>query len=212
MSYTILHLARRLARTLGLRVPDTIATTTDRTLAHLRQQIIEAGDTLALAYEWGDLVKSTTIAAVAATPSYNLPADFLRLSPGAAVTVNGEPLTGGLSDSEFEMMRSAPFEAWKHVSYRVLGNRIEFAPTPVQSATVRLSYVSEFWIKTTAGVGVAEPTSDNDEILIPYRPMLYQSMDYWRLSKGLSRERSQRMLAQAVPLDAVANRADANNG
>lgn len=210
--YTILSLAQSLQADIGLRVQDTIVGNRDVTARGLLKCIYDAGDDLALAFEWGRLIQSNVPLAV---PIGNglapLPPDFLRLIPGASVLgPSGEPIEGGISDSQFVTMLTAQWEGWEHAQYRVLQDVIQFAPAPIQSGSLKVSYVSKFWIESVSGTRLERAAADTDKVLIPYREMLSYAQNIFNAKKGLSTSYSQTRVAQSLPLGSTANRGSDN--
>lgn len=144
-------------------------------------------------------VSETDITVTSATNSYALPADFKRVI-GVYATYEG-----GIDDGE-RALRPATLNQLKELdevldqsvlAYRLEGGNIEFYPTPVEDATVRLRYIPDPATLSSDGDTLECWTSQGLEYVLAYacyRCMLKQRDP----DTAIFKEEAQEALERAV--------------
>jgi len=146
----------------ALKTFDALVSSTDPTARDIVTAATEAGKIIAGRAEWTKLSQSTTLAGGSST--YNLPADFHRLTEGGSVVLNGAthvPILPVTSAEKWQFLAKQPSS---QAYYRLnKGNgSIEFSPTLAASGAV-LNYVSKDWVNSNASVF----TNDTDNPVFP---------------------------------------------
>lgn len=173
---SLLTICQALAVNVGLRVPDVVATSAERTWAEAIRMASEAGQELARRVDWGALQSSTTLTGTGAQSAFAMPADFDRLRMGATVTVAGA-VVRPLSQQEFQTL---PASVGTPRYFNLDGATLNLWPTPSDTLAIVALYQSKNWIS-----GKAAFTDDADVSLIDEAILEKGLFVRWRRQKGM---------------------------
>jgi hypothetical protein len=121
------------------------------------------------------LRREVTFVTAGSQTSWALPADFVAVAPDTAWdTTGGSPMYGSVSAQQTATLKGSNSTGiTTNVPYRIQGNRLVFPVAPSDGLTIRLEYVSEYWVQTAAsgtGPDADHPTAWNDYVL--FDPLL----------------------------------------
>jgi hypothetical protein len=157
----ILEIIQAVCKNVGITVPDNAVANTDREYVELVQFAKETGDECARRVDWSALRSTATITGTGSNDNFPLPSGFARMSIGNAVSINGAPVRGGLSQDEwFSLVPTMGTPRY----FRINGaSSISFYPYPTNGATLSVSYQTKNWTSN----GTATWNSDSDTPLVP---------------------------------------------
>lgn len=172
---TLLTIAKGLAKTVGLPVPDSVIGSTDRTWAEVAEMANATGEELARRVDWGQLTATATLTGNGMDLAHTLPSGFSRITRGAAV---GGGSVRPLSQPEWAtltMVEGTP-------RYFILrDNVIRLWPYLANAATTTVAYQSKFWCDN----GTAAFATDDDSPLID-EALFQKALEVrWRRQKGM---------------------------
>lgn len=174
----LLEIIEAVAKNVGVDVPDTAASNTDKEYVNLVQFAAEAAEELARRADWAALRTSATITGTGSNDNFALPADFDRLTMGGAVTASGDFVRGGLTSDEWNALTGVQGTPRY---FRINGrDSINFYPYPAAAATVTISYQSKNWCDN----GTEAWTADTDEPLVPADLVVKGTIWRWKRKMG----------------------------
>ena len=177
---SLISIAQNVAVNVGLEKPTT-AEGSDATVQKLVRFINDAGDELARRVDWSNLTKTLAITGDGTNSAFDLASDHARLSPGLSVTVDGNPLRGGISADEWFSL--TPTEGTPRY-FRILGRTISFYPYPADGKTGSVSYQSDRWAQNSDGQAIGGMMSNDDVALIPEDLIAKGAIWRWRRHDG----------------------------
>ena len=185
-SNTLLQVATAVAKDVGLSVPTIVAAATDasdRAMVEMKQVLDFTGEEIARRVDWSFLRTTTVIAGTGVASAFALPAACQRLIAGAAVTVGGIPLRGGLSGEEFLSLAAVAGTTRFYLTGGTPGTMtIQFWPTLANATNATVYYQSANWNGTASA---ATYVADSDIALIPDQLMIKGGIARWRRQKGM---------------------------
>jgi len=142
---------------------------TDPIFVQLCRLLKVVGRRLALARDWTSMVKEHSFVTVAATNSYDLPADFAKMIDQTGWDRTGElPLGGPLDAAQWQYLAASDLGVTLQVHVRFWQDNIHLWPQPVAGGlTIAFEYLSRLWVMPS-GETVATndiPTAATDTIL-----------------------------------------------
>ena len=129
--------------------PDDLTNTQN---AQLLAALQSAGNELMLYYPWEQFHKELVIDLVADVGAYDLPGDWAYfIDQTQWDRTNHWPLLGPKSPAEWAWLKGGLLASFPRMRYRVMGNKIEFWPTPASNSEFHMAmeYVSGNWVQTT---------------------------------------------------------------
>lgn len=169
-------------KTMGLPVPASVVTSTDKTVVQMLALATEAGQKLCNidGYRWQFLSKEFTITTVPGTQTYALPEDFDGFIGNAQWNRTTRlPAIGSLEQEEWQMLEARMYAGTAFtVFFRVADNVVEFYDDPSTAQTIVMPYQSRGWVESSAGVAQDNIILNDDMIL--FDPQLFK--DALRLS------------------------------
>lgn len=111
-----------------------------------------AGNELMLYYPWEQFHKEVGYALIAGIGAYDLPSDWAYfIDQTQWDRTNHWPLLGPKSPAEWAWLKGGLLASFPRMRYRVMGNKIEFWPTPETNSQFNMSmeYVSGNWVQNT---------------------------------------------------------------
>jgi hypothetical protein len=174
---SILTIVQAVCKNVGLDVPDTAVSNTDREYVELLQFTREAADEIGRRADWGALRKTATITGTGSNDNFALPADFGRLTSGNAVKSSTGNVRGGISQDEWFSL--TPIQGVPRY-FRSNGASISFYPYPANAAAITVSYQSSAW----ASNGSADWSSDSDMPLVPSDLVMKGTLWRWKRKIG----------------------------
>ena len=173
----LLAIAGVVSLDVGLAVPTVVVGSTEREMLEMKQTLDSTGEELARRVDWSALGLTTTVVGTGAAVVHNLPASFLRMISGQAVTVGGVSIRGGLSSEEFLSLTPVAGTARY---YLVAGKTIQFWPYLANAVVATIQYQSAYWNTSSAAY-----VSDTDTALLPDQLMIKGAIARWRRQKGM---------------------------
>lgn len=153
----------------GLAVAVDPFASTDANMRQLASLLQTVGQDIIKVFNWPVLLKEGTIVGDGTTTSFPLPADFLRMVDPVITDTYLDP--GGET----------------HLSYRLVGDRLEFAAPPPAGAELAYEYVSRYWAQSSGAQAPDryEPAGSTDLVIL--EPMLVvRALIYkFKAAKGL---------------------------
>lgn len=191
---TLLSIVQRACARLGISQPDSVYGNTDDGISQLLWLAQEAGDDIARAHEWSNLVVVKTFTPAAAQVQVEPPATPTALAFdrfGAVTKIWDEdqrkPLVGPLSRDEWVDLLT--FNVTGVDRYWIMiGGKINIYPAPEGTESFTYTYITKNWIRLSGGdstTDVAEWTADTNEPLVPADLVVKSLMWRWKQAKGL---------------------------
>ena len=174
---TLLEIARGLAKSCGLPVPDSVIGSTDRTWIEIAEHANATGEELARRVDWGQLTETATLTGDGTAKAHTMPAGFSRLTRGVAVMAGGS-IVRPLSQPEWATLTA--FEGTpRHFLLR--DNVLRLWPYLASAATATAAYQTANWCDN----GTAAFSSDDDGPLMDAAVFQKALEVRWRRAKGM---------------------------
>lgn len=188
---TLLSIARRVCRRVGLAQPSVVVAATDESMRRIFELSLEEGKSLARLGDWRVLRKEKTFTTVAAETQTNtpLPTDLAGFIDGTIWNRSKHrPLYGPVDPQQWQ--------AWQaQVSFPVVdsfylrGTSWLMRPIPVAGHTIAYEYRSSHWCQATGGGATAgEWEADTDVGLLNERLMALGIVWRFKQARGLAWE------------------------
>ena len=175
---TIIEMAQEVCAEIGIGVFDALVANTDREAIEMRNFALKTCEEAARRVDWGQLQKTQSYTGTSAATKYDLPADFLRLQQGTAITYNGSPVRGGLTADEWNAL---PATVGAPRFFRMTGKKIEFWPALPSAQSVVVNYISKNWNTANKATWGA----DSETCLLPDEVVIKGMLWRWRRHKGM---------------------------
>jgi len=173
---TLLTIAKGLAKTVGLPVPDSVIGSTDRTWIEVAEHANATGEELARRVDWGQLTATTTLTGDGTALAHSMPAGFSRLARGVAV--KGTGIVRPLSQPEWETLTAV--EGTPRY-FLLREDVIRFWPYLANAATVTATYQTGNWCDN----GTSAFATDDDSPLMD-EALFQKGLELrWRRAKGM---------------------------
>ena len=179
---SLLTIVQRASQTIGIPVPDIVATSTDTQVLQLFEAVNKVGEDLMQEFDWNILTKEKTFSTVAAEEQLDLStiADFNRVKDETMFNRDKRrQVFGPLDPNEWQAERALITTNFRDIM-RIRGNAILFANVPAAGETIAFEYVSENWAQTAGAVGLAAMTADTDTGILDER-LLQRGAEWWFL-------------------------------
>ena len=178
---SLLLAMQNVAKNVGIEPPDAIMGNNDPDCVKLLQFANETGQELARRVDWARMRKSRLILGTGFAALFDLASDYARMVEGWGVTVDGNPIRGGLTADEWNSI--PPVEGTPRY-YQVIGQQIGFYPYPSEGTQITTNYISTGW----TSAGGAQFTGDTETTLFPER--LLEMGAIWRHKRHISADYS----------------------
>jgi hypothetical protein len=159
---TLLTIASTVAKNVSIVPPEQVIGNNDPDAVILLQFINEAGQEIARRFDWSGLRKKALILGTGFDAPYDLPTDYARMGQGWGVTVDGNPVRGGLTADEWNAL--TPKEGMPRY-FQTVGAKIQFYPFPAEGVQVTVPYISRHWTSANR----ATFAGDNESAVFPER-------------------------------------------
>ena len=178
---SLLTIIKEVCQNGGVDPPTAAFASTEPAIIQMIAFSQNAAEELLRRAEWGILGKSTTITGNGAAQVYTMPADFLKLTDGAAVTVAslGVTVRGGLSTDEWNVI--TPVQGTPRF-FLLYGNKMEFYPFLANAVAGKVSYMSKSWCSNGTGFWAA----DADTAVIPELLITKNTIWRWKRQNGMA--------------------------
>lgn len=178
---SLLTIIKEVCQNGGVDPPTAVFASTEPAIIQMITFSQNAAEELLRRAQWGVLNKSTTITGNGAAQVYTMPADFLELVDGAAVTVAslGVTVRGGLSNDEWNVITPA---AGTPRFFFLYGNKMELYPYLANAVAAKVSYQSKSWCSNGTGFWAA----DIDTAVIPELLITKNTIWRWKRQNGMA--------------------------
>lgn len=181
---TLLTAAAALARRAALGTPTSVYSSTDRTWVEVLEIANATGEELARRVDWPQLRQSATLTGTGSSVAHDMPADFMRVSPGAAV-LSGASVVRKVSGEEWRTLTAeegAPRYYYLGVSDTpaTYPAAVSLWPYLANAETVTLNYQSGGFC-----AGGSSFTADDDAIYVDEELFVKGMLARWLRQKGL---------------------------
>ena len=171
--WNALRIATQVAGELGLDVPASLVSTSDKIASQLLSLMNAAGAELLMYFPWEQLAKEYAPAIIANQDAYALPADFAYFRDQTQWDrTNRWPLMGPKSAQEWAFLKGSLVAALPRQRFRLQGGSFVLFPAPTSALNIRAEYISEWWVGLGAGSAPVKDTITLDTDLIYYNPWL----------------------------------------
>lgn len=179
---SLLTIVQRAARTIGIPVPDVVATSTDTQVLQLFEAVNKVGEDIMQEFDWNVLTTEHTFDTVAAEEQLDLStiADFNRIIDETMFNRDKRRwVFGPLDPNEWQAERALITTNFRDIM-RIRGNAILFANIPGAGETIAFEYVSENWCQSSGGTGQSAMALDTDVGVLDER-LLQRGAEWWFL-------------------------------
>lgn len=119
----------------------------DANILQLIRHLNACGRDLARDYSWTQLQRRHVFSTVAAQETYDLPADFLRLTDQTAWNQSSQlPLAGPLGPQAWSLLKAVGLGGPLELYSRFSGRTVSFQPVPTVVETIAFEYLTENWV------------------------------------------------------------------
>lgn len=185
---TLLTMAQSVCDEIGLPRVAAVATATDplgmQMFALAKKELRE----LSKRFDWPVLQRAYSLAVVAGTATYSLPAGFRKMSSGTAYRDNDYwMLRGSVTPNEWQRRKAELLSSLDRSVFRIFGNPAQLVldPVPVANGNLVFEYQSKNYAQTNVPVEILTYTADTDTSIVDEE--LVQMGLMWRIkhAKGL---------------------------
>ncbi len=192
MALNLLQIIQAASNELGIQEPSAVIGSQDQQVKQLLALVNREGSELAARGNgqnggWPQLRKEYSFALVNGTDNYALPSDWLYFINGTVWDRTTRwQLLGPLSPQEWQVVKSGISPFGPRYRFRLMANRIYFDPTPTNTDTVVLEYISNAWCTDVSGTTYKTACSvDTDVPLLPDDAFVLGLKWRFRSAKGL---------------------------
>ena len=188
---TVLSVVQQASSVLGLAIPSTLFSQTDRTSVEIQYMINFCAKQLLDEYAWERLLKRHVLIGDAVTEAFDLPADYDRMTVASHFWSNQMPFWNGVqigSLDEWIAIEATGFIAMVTPIWIIFGGQIHVIQPLGTGETLTYPYVSNLIVRSqgsTSPVGdKPEFTEDTDSFIIDERVLRTCFVYNWKLAKG----------------------------
>lgn len=186
---------QRAADLLGVKRPTSIGDNDD-TARKMLAFANEAGEDISRRGDWSRMVQTANVTSGA------LPADFMRLAPGGALTISAPtpaPVRGPLSTDQLDAI--GRMGATTDLYFAMEGGTILYSRALAVGEVVQASYISANWLVAATFQRKSEITQDSDIPLFPRRLLVKGIVMLWRRDTGRAFEVHRDELYAAIDME-----------
>lgn len=175
---------RAVLRAEGTQVNE-VFSSTDQVCVEMADLSNEVAAEIVSAHDWRSLVRIGLVVGTGAQ-SYDLPADFGRMTAGGEVDDPStwfwgyEPFT---DVNEWMRFKAGGFLLVGNGGWIIIGGQLQFYPAP--SGSAQYPYVSRFYARAEDGSEKPEFTADDDTFVLSERLLTLGLIWRWKAQKGL---------------------------
>jgi hypothetical protein len=176
----LIDIAKQMAVNIGEETPDSVQGT-DPFSRMAVQFINETGKDMVRRVDWHVLSKTWAVTGDGTDRAYSLAPDHDRLVRGLAVSVDGNPVRGSLSQDELAsvvMSEGLPRYFW------ATSSTIRFYPFPAAATVANVFYQSKEWAVATTEVGLSTMSKDSDVSLLSGDLLMRGAVARWLRHAG----------------------------
>jgi hypothetical protein len=188
---TLLDIARRVVRGVGILAPSAIYGSSDETAERLLEAAQAAGEMMLRQRAWIALVLEHSFDTVADQASYDLPSDFARLVTDTAWQAsNNWNMRGNMTPAQWQFEQNALIarpSIQKGFRVKVSSGTKKFylTPTPTAVEGIVFEYVSKNWCQSSGGTGQSAWAADTDVLLLDEDLFVLATRWLFKQSNGL---------------------------
>lgn len=206
MALTVLQIIQTACRRIGILAPNAAVSSTDPQIIQLIALSEEEGQEQAKRYPWQALQTEATFTTLAA----QLQGSLSTIAPGFNYIVNDtiwnrtlrRPVYGPKTMQDWQqakaMQINGPFN-----SFRIIGDAINFYPSPAAGQTCAFEYITKNWIATSTASTSSIWTNDADTPKLDDQLMVLGTIWRWKSAKGLGYAEDYAKYERMIP-DAMA--------
>ena len=182
---SVLTVAKRVARVVGIEEPDTVVGNTRRSVVELSNVMREMARRITDGYDWQTLSKVHTINGDGSTIEWPLPDDYDRMLVKASVWSSS--LETALSPiSDLDTWLELEVESFDFVinAWTIYGERMHIKPALSSGVTAQFFYQSNRLFESQGGGTLTEFAADDDTYRINEDLWALGTIYQWRNNKG----------------------------
>lgn len=189
---SLLTLAKKTARSVGIAVPTTVIGNTDRGIIQLLALANEEGEDLAARTQWTAMWNEATFTQVAAALQGTIQGgivsdgdyDYIFNSTMWNRTTQS-PIMGPLTPRDWQTLKAFPVTG-PYPQYKIERGKLYFDPAGANATdTIAFHYKSTSWCESSGGTGQSEWLADNDVGRLDESIMRLGLIWRWKKQKGL---------------------------
>lgn len=196
------EIVKRVLATLGLGVPNSVASSSDTMTVQIWALLTECGQNLLGEYEWQWLQKTHTINTVPGTLIYPVPGDLDRfLNMSAWNKTSMLPLGGPLSGQSWSFLQARQLGgSTLQLQFTIRGDELIFYSVPATPQVLAIEYQSRGWVRDATNPATFKDFMEGDGDVCLYDPQLIISyLKYkWREAKGFETSALERAYLKAL--------------
>jgi len=183
---TLLSVAQEVCKKVGLNVPDTVATSTDREMVEMLSVINDMAERIASGHDWQKLSAIATVTGDGATEEFSLPTDYDRQLVKSQVWSSS--LETPLSHiSDLDKWLGFDVQSYDYVinAWIIYGGSLHIKPALATSVSGKYFYQSNLIVAPATGDNKTSFTVDTDTFRLDEKLLRLGSIWQWRENKGL---------------------------
>jgi hypothetical protein len=184
---SILSVIKQVCPVIGLTVPDTVFSSTDREHVELQALANEMAQRIAFdTRDWTRLKVLATLTGDGIATGFNLPADYKRMLKKARIWPSATPYSPltHYPDSDTWLAMTIQNVQTLTGSWTMIGEQVLIRPALPNLATASFFYISNLIIKDKDGVAKAEFAADDDVFRLDERVLKLGMIWQWKANKG----------------------------
>lgn len=189
---TILSLAQKTARSVGLAVPTSVIGNTDRGIIQLLALANEEGEDLAARTQWTAMFVEQTFTQVAAALQGTIQGGIVSagdfsyyLNDTMWNRTTSLPIQGPVNPVDWQTLQAFPVTG-PYQQFKIEQGKLYFDPVGANATdTIAFHYKTTSWCETTGAVGQSEWMNDNDVGRLDESLMRLGLIWRWKKQKGL---------------------------
>jgi hypothetical protein len=175
----LLDMMKEVAKNAGISSPQTIDNT-DPDHILMVQFLNDTGDEVARRVDWGILRQTETFTGTGSAATFDLPAEYARMSPGLAVISGTNIVRGSLTADEW--LSLAPIAGDPRYFY-LTGKKLAFYPYLRADVTAQALFQSAYWAESDVGPQIAMVIAE-DRSRVPDELVVAGAVWRWRRHVG----------------------------
>jgi hypothetical protein len=184
---SVLTVAQAVAKKIGVAVPETVASNTNREIVELFEIMNEMGERIMRGHDWRLLMTLETITGDGSTEDHDMPADYDRMINDAKVWSSSleTPLSHIISVDDWLGLDIQSFDFVVN-AWTLYGGQLHIKPALATGVTAKYYYISNKFAKDSGGTAKAAFTADTDEFRLDEQLLKLACIWAWKESKGQS--------------------------
>jgi hypothetical protein len=184
---TILSVIKEVSVVVGLNVPDTVYSQTDREWVEMQALANEMAQRIAFdTRDWTALKVLGTLTGDGAAEAFNLPSDYRRMLKKAQLWPSSSPYAPLMHYPDSDVWLGLSVQNYQSLigSWTMVGNQVLIKPVMANAATAKFYYLTKNIVADKDGILKAWFDADDDTYRLDERVLKLGMIWQWKANKG----------------------------